>query len=166
VDIIVTVLNRNDESVRNVRCEGTERVVVGRGPESGVMLDSPAISREHLIIEEEDGGFRVTDVSANGCWINGERAVRARRTPVGDADTIDLPGFEVRIRRIPRTESRSLSAMDETVAVSAPVLPRGGMAGRLTAPVMKALGSFTGTEKFAAVAALCALAMVLVYAFA
>ena len=50
-----------------------EKIVIGRTPENGVVLNHPTISRYHAVIERMGTRFRVTDLhSANGTYINGQ----------------------------------------------------------------------------------------------
>lgn len=46
---------------------------LGRGTESDLTFDDSAMSREHVVIEFSDGGFRIRDQgSMNGTQVNGE----------------------------------------------------------------------------------------------
>ena len=50
-----------------------ERLTIGRGPGVHVVLQDPAVSRQHAAIELVDGGFRVVDLgSTNGIQVDGE----------------------------------------------------------------------------------------------
>lgn len=62
-----------------------ERWVLGRSPECDVVLDVAAISRRHVILTEETGGFYVQDLgSRNGTYINSQRVVD--RAPIRHGD--------------------------------------------------------------------------------
>ncbi|MEM8945488.1 MAG: SpoIIE family protein phosphatase [Planctomycetota bacterium] len=62
-----------------------ERWVLGRSPECDVVLDVAAISRRHVILTEETGGFFVQDLgSRNGTYINNQRVVD--RAPIRHGD--------------------------------------------------------------------------------
>ncbi len=64
-----------------------ERWVVGRSPECDVVLDVAAVSRRHVILNEEGGDFFVQDLgSRNGTYINRERV--NDRAPIRDGDKI------------------------------------------------------------------------------
>jgi predicted component of type VI protein secretion system len=160
LEILVSIVNKGDQSARQVRCPLQDRVAVGRGPECAVLIEGPAISREHLILEGGPDAVLITDVSANGCWINGSRIPKSRPLPVRDSDAVEVPGFELRIQQ---------------VAVAPPPLPEGGTreiepvvatgtALHALGPMAALLGSFTRLEKTAAIFALLSLGLVLVYA--
>ena len=69
---------------RKYELEG-ERWVLGRSPECDVVLDVAAISRRHVILTEETGGFFVQDLgSRNGTYINSQRVVD--RAPIRHGD--------------------------------------------------------------------------------
>ena len=49
------------------------KVSLGRGPDVDLTFDDSAMSREHVVIEFSDGGFRIRDLgSMNGTQVNGE----------------------------------------------------------------------------------------------
>jgi pSer/pThr/pTyr-binding forkhead associated (FHA) protein len=49
------------------------KVSLGRGPSADLTFDDSAMSREHVVIEFSDGGFRIRDLgSMNGTLVNGE----------------------------------------------------------------------------------------------
>lgn len=79
----LTVL-QGGEPGRRYELEG-ERWVLGRSPECDVVLDVAAISRRHVILTEETGGFFVQDLgSRNGTYINSQRVVD--RAPLRHGD--------------------------------------------------------------------------------
>ncbi len=56
------------------RVELAEHLTFGRDKESDVVLNSPAVSRQHAMIRRVDGGFRVFDLkSTAGSFVNGRR---------------------------------------------------------------------------------------------
>ena len=49
------------------------KVSLGRGPNADLTFDDSAMSREHVVFEFSDGGFRIRDLgSMNGTQVNGE----------------------------------------------------------------------------------------------
>ncbi len=69
---------------REYELEG-ERWVLGRSPECDVVLDIAAVSRRHIILSDETGGFFVQDLgSRNGTYINNQRVVD--RAPIRHGD--------------------------------------------------------------------------------
>lgn len=72
------------ESGRQYPLEGV-RWVLGRSPESDVVLDVAAVSRRHVILSEESDGFYVQDLgSRNGTYINDQRV--EERAPIRHGD--------------------------------------------------------------------------------
>jgi HD-GYP domain-containing protein (c-di-GMP phosphodiesterase class II) len=67
---------------RVVRVEDGERLMLGRLPASGLVVDDEAASRRHCVIAVEDGAASVTDLeSANGTYVNGLRVATAPIRP-------------------------------------------------------------------------------------
>ncbi len=61
-----------------------EVVTVGRRRTCDVVIPDPCVSREHLRVEREEGGWRVVDLgSTNGTFVN-ERKVAVHRLRAGD----------------------------------------------------------------------------------
>jgi len=59
-------------------------VEVGRDTD-GLQLEDPTVSRRHLVLDVQDGVMRCIDAgSANGTWINGERADDPVELAAGD----------------------------------------------------------------------------------
>jgi len=74
---------------------------VGRVAGCTVILDDPAVSREHARVERRDGGWWLTDLgSSNGTYLNGERLARrqARELHVGDEVRCGVEGVTLRVR--------------------------------------------------------------------
>ncbi len=60
----------------------TPRLTLGRGTDSDIPLNSPAISREHVKLRFEDGCWQIIDMgSANGTFL-GDEAVQPRVTTI------------------------------------------------------------------------------------
>ena len=62
---------------------GKNRVTVGSAPQADLQLNGPYISREHLTLYRQDGGWVMEDTSRNGVYLNNRRvpARRALRLP-------------------------------------------------------------------------------------
>jgi pSer/pThr/pTyr-binding forkhead associated (FHA) protein len=71
-----------------------KKTLVGRSPQSQIVLSMPEISRRHCEITEDDQGFWVEDIgSRNGTFVNGRRI--EKRTKINDGDRIGIAGLEV-----------------------------------------------------------------------
>src|SRR5205807_4242090 len=66
-----------------------ERVVLGRNADCQVVLNVPAVSREHAIIRKIQGKFYIEDnKSRNGTFLNSKEVTT--RTPLKDNDRIKI----------------------------------------------------------------------------
>jgi sigma-B regulation protein RsbU (phosphoserine phosphatase) len=71
-----------------VRLEG-ERIVLGRNADCGVVLNEPAVSREHAVIRKIQGKFFIEDLkSRNGTFVNNKEV--KSRTALKDKDRIKI----------------------------------------------------------------------------
>jgi len=88
---------------------GIEGVRLGRGPENDIVVDDGTLSRAHLLLRQEDGGWTLEDLrSSNGTRVDG-RAVRGGRVAVAPGSRIeagavrltfyDADGLFLRIKR-------------------------------------------------------------------
>lgn len=72
-------------------------LTVGRGAENGWVLPDPdlLLSRQHCVFEAAGSGFRVTDTSTNGVFLNGsEQAIGRNATaPLSSGDRIRVGRF-------------------------------------------------------------------------
>jgi len=54
---------------------GKEPITVGRGASADVIVDDPALSRLHFLIDREGDDYVIKDLnSQNGTWVDGHRA--------------------------------------------------------------------------------------------
>ena len=61
---------------------------IGRGVHNSIRLNDSEVSRQHAIIEFEDGRFRISDRgSSNGTWVNGQPV---HGHPLTDGDRIQI----------------------------------------------------------------------------
>ncbi len=66
----------------------SDRVRIGRHPDSDIFLDDVTVSRRHAEILSDATGYQVVDVgSLNGTYVNGERIERAA---LSDSDQIQV----------------------------------------------------------------------------
>jgi DNA-binding NtrC family response regulator len=83
----------------------SERTVVGSGPNAGIKLDDPSVSRLHMELARDGREVRVRDLgSKNGTWLGGSRVSEAWLVP-GARIRIGSTVLEARIdeRKLKRT---------------------------------------------------------------
>ena len=78
-----------------VRVPITDRLTLGRGPDSPVLLEGPEISREHLVIAAAGPQLSLCNLSANGTAINGAPIATGYWQPLGLGDLVQLPGYNL-----------------------------------------------------------------------
>jgi hypothetical protein len=67
---------------------GQKEVSIGRSPNSGLVIDNPAVSNRHARVFQENEGLMLEDFgSLNGTFVNGQR-VKMIKLKLGDAVTI------------------------------------------------------------------------------
>jgi predicted component of type VI protein secretion system len=98
VELVLSVRSKADSSVYDSRHPVNGALLLGRGPDCAVLLDGTGISREHAAIQWENSALFVTDLSANGTWVNGKRILGNRKCKLAEGDSIELPGYEIRYR--------------------------------------------------------------------
>jgi pSer/pThr/pTyr-binding forkhead associated (FHA) protein len=75
-----------------------DRILIGRLPESDIVVSDPAASRQHAEIRRRDGAFSISDLgSTNGTKVN-EAAIGERQLEEGDRITIGRTVLEFRRR--------------------------------------------------------------------
>ncbi|RPJ07134.1 MAG: FHA domain-containing protein, partial [Spirochaetaceae bacterium] len=66
-----------------------ERIIVGRNPESGIMMTDDHVSRIHCVIYKKNNMYYIEDLgSSNGTFVNGEKIENSRK--LYNNDTISL----------------------------------------------------------------------------
>lgn len=79
---------------------GDETLLIGRGAESGLLLDNGNVSRRHARIDRDNDGFRLRDLgSTNGTWLRTHRIEshllqEGDTVRIGEAILVFKSGFE------------------------------------------------------------------------
>jgi pSer/pThr/pTyr-binding forkhead associated (FHA) protein len=125
-------------------------VLVGRGPDSGLVLDHPSVSRRHAGLRIDGGGKIVlADLgSSNGTLLNGRRITQP--VVVQPGDTIEVGPFELLVgpaARAPKApqDRRGLSETSEDALVEAELSGRIGKVGLAEIAQVIELNTKTGT---------------------
>ena len=98
MEMLLSIRSKSDGSVREVKHDIGNGLVVGRGAEHGVLLDGPDLSREHLVLTTDGTDIYVTDLSSNGTWLNGARLRRSIRSLMRVEDSVEVPGYVLTVR--------------------------------------------------------------------
>lgn len=127
------------------RLEDPERVVLGRGPQSPVPLDGPAVSREHLTLEVRGGALWATDVSSNGSYFNGRTLMPGAPQLVGPSDEVRVGEHLLRFRVIgdeppPEQKPTQQQAAPSPPTAEPPPPQPGGLLSGITFTEWLALG--------------------------
>ena len=89
-------------------------LVIGRGPEAGLNVDDPLVSRAHAQLLVTPDGLRIEDLgSRHGTFVNGEH-VEAPRL-VGSGDVIGIGSALFVVRRPARVARAAAAGGDELV---------------------------------------------------
>jgi len=81
-------------------------LMIGRGPDAGLAVDDPLVSRAHALLLAVPDGLRLSDLgSRHGTLLNGERLVEPRL--VGSGDVIGIGNAVLVVRRPARPASGS-----------------------------------------------------------
>jgi pSer/pThr/pTyr-binding forkhead associated (FHA) protein len=93
-----------------------EGLVIGRGPECGIVLDSPEVSRRHAWVESRHGQHSITDESTNGVFVNGERVGGSH--PLMEGDVVRVGDVTFRFSAGSVTHAGSIVPHAEAAAAS------------------------------------------------
>lgn len=75
---------------------GEAELVIGRGGDAAVRIDSPFVSRDHARVYQRDGRAFVLPVGLNPTFLNG-RPLSGEATPIGAGDILSIHGFEIAV---------------------------------------------------------------------
>jgi len=99
----------------NVRLPASGELVIGRGPEAGLSVEDPLVSRAHAQLLVVPDGLRLSDLgSRHGTLLNGERIGEPRLVSSGDIITIGGTLFVV---RRPTRPSRTRNMIEQPMLV-------------------------------------------------
>jgi pilus assembly protein CpaF len=90
-------VRRGVELVETRTCEEGTGICLGRSPQADLVLDDRQISRRHAMVEPGERDCKVTDLSANGVELGGERL--APEATVRYGESLVMGPFAVRLFR-------------------------------------------------------------------
>jgi len=104
-----------------------KKIVLGRAPSCDVIIDGPAVSREHCVIEWENG-FICRDTSSAGTYIDDKRIVQQTLQPscvIRIVDTLFRVAVRGEVCTLERTDAVLAQAAVEVMRDNASMLTRG-----------------------------------------
>ncbi|HWR49878.1 MAG TPA: FHA domain-containing protein [Bryobacteraceae bacterium] len=162
MELFISARSQNDGTEQQVRLPADGPVVLGRGPDSPVLLAGTGISRDHVRLHTEGEVVHVTDLSANGTWINGRRLTRGQSYALRTGDSVQVPGYDLEIGILNLQPAfAGAGATDQVAGESGPASPAGKLA--FLAPVKRFAGSFTRLERLLVITSICSIALVAAY---
>src|SRR5688572_3778837 len=86
-----------DGTIRSLSVDAEGLLWIGRDGVCDVVTESPNVSRRHVSIERCSEGFKVTDHSSNGTYVNGQTLRRGLRIVPEDVE-LGVGPYRVRVR--------------------------------------------------------------------
>jgi pSer/pThr/pTyr-binding forkhead associated (FHA) protein len=157
VEVELVVTHVASGASENFRGPVVDRLSIGRDSSSPINLHGPSISRKHFDLIRTDRCLVVQDLSANGTWVNGQRAARGAQHRIYDGDLIEIPEYRIEIRLPDQKPQRASPAPNGASADEA----RGQSSWLRRAHRVTA--SFDPLEGLVLLSAICSLGVILVY---
>ena len=84
-----------DEQEQTHRRDLIDKLFIGRmcrgvDAEHCILIDKPAVSRDHAVIQTTQFGIELTDLSTNGTWLNGVRMASGSSRVLVEGDVIEI----------------------------------------------------------------------------
>lgn len=172
MEILLSILSKTDDSEREVQGAVGDGLVIGRGAEDGILLEGGDLSREHVVLTHDGSAVYITDLSANGTWVNGKRLKKSARVKIRPEDSIEVPGYILTYRIVEparnvgpvpvQAEHSTTSTQAATTAEPSTLQKQSPLAA--LKPVSDFYSSFTAMEKIMFVVAICGLTLLYTYA--
>jgi type VI secretion system protein len=114
VPLFLTLTGGKLSGSDRVRRISSGSLSIGRGADNGWVLPDPGriVSSLHCIITAEDGRFVLTDLSANGIYINGAQQATARdsRIMLADGDQFRLGDYVINVAEVDDDPAGNINA--------------------------------------------------------
>lgn len=126
--ITVIVRSAGPEKTR-LTFDGTQRVVIGRGPGSDVRLPDTSVSHRHATLRAQGAEFLLVDEgSTNGTFVGDVRIApnTSRLVRSGDAVRVGRIWLELRMERSPVTRDLAVATRDLALALVAEAIEAAG----------------------------------------
>ena len=114
-----------DRAHQRVHAVGIFPLIIGRAPESGIVVADDDVSRQHACVMRTPTGYVVIDTSAHGTFVNGEPVAAQRMLRAGDLIEIGSQVFEFQLPDEPPPP-----ASEAAVPVAVPSVPATRAHGR------------------------------------
>lgn len=107
-----------DRVHQRMHAVGIFPLIIGRAPESGIVVADDDVSRQHACVMRTPTGYVVIDTSSHGTFVNGEPVAAQRMLRAGDLIEIGSQVFEFQLPDEPPDP-----ATETIVPVAVPSLP-------------------------------------------
>ena len=114
-----------DRVHQRVHAVGIFPLIIGRAPESGIVVADDDVSRQHACVMRTPTGYVVIDTSSHGTFVNGEPVAAQRVLRPGDLIEIGSRVFEFQL-----PDEQPARASGAAVPVAVPSLPATRARGR------------------------------------
>lgn len=103
--------------------------IIGRNPGSDILIENPAVSRQHALIREEGGRFIIEDKgSANGTFVENEK-ITSRE--LKDGDRIQILKYEMLFNILTAKGENEEGEAEKTMYIESPVVKEKMVAAHL-----------------------------------
>jgi hypothetical protein len=102
-----------DRAHQRVHPVGIFPLIIGRAPESGIVVAEDDVSRQHACVMRTPTGYVVIDTSAHGTFVNGEPVAAQRVLRSGDLIEIGSAVFEFHLPDEPERPASAPAAAPE-----------------------------------------------------
>lgn len=131
----------SDGSVRSIPLRG-ERWVIGRSLGCDIVLRDAAVSRRHVLLERQGGGFAFQDLGSSNTPMLGGKAARQGKLATGQTLTIGSTRLVIETRTTPPAFAPSAATptvIAREIADEDPAIPQGSSATTTASRVLQRL---------------------------
>ncbi|MEP6687586.1 MAG: FHA domain-containing protein [Gemmatimonadales bacterium] len=100
-----------DRAHQRVHSVGIFPLIIGRAPESGIVVPEDDVSRQHACVMRTPTGYVVIDTSSHGTFVNGEPVAAQRVLRSGDLIEIGTSVFEFQLPDEPEPPAQDGAAI-------------------------------------------------------
>lgn len=152
-DVLVQPLDADDElwlhcpPFNPVPLPRDRKFTIGRSSNNDLVLPVAMVSRNHATIVWDSGQYVLTDLdSANGCYVNAERAQQTRLSP---GDRVKIDPYHMEILAQDPAQASQQDAAEQTLNISRSELMSGqtGISGKLSEMPLEDVVQLLGQQR-------------------